>query len=59
MIFRESATLAKEGRVKELILTHFSPIMGEPAQFIDNAKEIFDNSVIGEDRMVRTLTYMD
>ncbi len=33
--------------------------MGEPAQFIDNAKEIFDNSVIGDDRMVRTLTYMD
>ena len=59
MIFKESATLAKEGGVKELILTHFSPIMGDPAQFIDNAKEIFENSVIGEDRMIRTLTFTD
>ncbi len=59
MIFKESATLAKEGGVKELILTHFSPVIMEPAEFIDNAKEIFENSVIGEDRMVRTLTFTE
>lgn len=59
MLFKESAKLAKKGGVKELILTHFSPVMGEPAQFIDNAKEVFENSIIGEDRMIRTLTFID
>lgn len=59
MIFKESATLAKEGQVKELILTHFSPVIMEPAEFIDNAKDIFENSVIGEDRMIRTLTFTE
>ena len=57
MIFRESATLAKEGRVKELILTHFSPVMMEPKEFINNAKEVFENSIIGEDRMIKTLKF--
>jgi ribonuclease Z len=59
MIFKESATLAKKGRVKELILTHFSPVIMEPAEFIDNAKDIFEDSVIGEDRMIRTLTFTE
>lgn len=59
MTFREAATLAKEGNVKELLLTHFSPAMLEPEIFIDNAKSVFDNSTIGYDRIVKELKFID
>lgn len=57
MTFREAAQLAKEGGVKELMLTHFSPSMGEPEKFLKNAAEVFGNTTIGEDRMVRELNF--
>lgn len=57
MTFREAANLAKEGKVKELLLTHFSPAMPEPDEFVGNAIEVFKNTVIGKDRMVKTLSF--
>jgi ribonuclease Z len=57
MIFREAAQLAREGGVKELLLTHFSPAMGEPEKFLNNAVEVFENTTIGKDRMVRELDF--
>ncbi len=59
MTFREAATMAKAGEVKELLLTHFSPAMTQPNEFIDNAKNEFSNTTLGEDRMVKTLCYTD
>ena len=59
MTFREAATLARDGNVKELLLTHFSPAMLEPEIFIDNAKLVFDNSTIGYDRIVKELKFID
>ena len=57
MTFREGATLAKEGKVKQLLLTHFSPSMMEPNVFLNNAKSVFENVVIGEDRMIFDLNF--
>jgi len=57
MTFTEAAELAKAGNVKELILTHFSPAMLEPGKFLDSAVNIFENTVIGSDRLVKTLVY--
>ncbi len=57
MIFREAAGLAKEGSVKELWLTHFSPSLSEPAMYIKNAKEIFENVKVGEDRLFQRFKY--
>lgn len=57
MLFSEAAKLAYDGNVKELWLTHFSPSLSEPELFIDNAKSIFENTYIGEDRKCKTIHF--
>ncbi len=57
MTFREAAQLAKDGSVKELLLTHFSPSMGDPEKYLGNALEVFGNTTLGTDRMVRELNF--
>ena len=57
MTFREAALLAKEGKCKEMLLTHFSPSMIEPKEYEENAKSIFENTIIGEDRMKKELAF--
>ncbi|MDS0524598.1 ribonuclease Z [Clostridium sp. SHJSY1] len=57
MTFREAATLAKESQVKKLVLTHFGTALEDPEYFINNAKEIFENTVAGEDRMAFELKF--
>lgn len=59
MTFREAASLAKEGKVKELLITHFSPAINEPKEFINNATEVFKNTIIGEDGLEKTLNFQD
>lgn len=59
MIFKESATLAKNGDVSHLILTHFSPAMKNPSDYKDNATNIFENTTIGYDRMNISLNFKD
>lgn len=59
MTFRESAELALNGNVKELLLTHFSPSMMKPEEYINNAKEVFKNTVVGFDRLVKILSFDD
>ncbi len=55
MIFSEAATIAKEAEVDELWLTHFSPSMSRPEEFIKFASDIFPNAKIGKDLMTTTL----
>ena len=43
MNFAEAAALAKAAEVRELWLTHFSPALNHPEEFIDVAREIFPN----------------
>lgn len=57
MTFRESATLAKRGNVKTLLLTHFSPSILSPEEYLGNATEVFKETLIGEDRMKYTLNF--
>lgn len=57
MTFSEAATLAKKGTVKELLLTHFSPAMLNPDEFLENANNIFENTLLGVDRIIKTLNY--
>ncbi len=49
MTFKEATNLAKRGQVKELLLTHFSPSINDPKEFIHNAREVFENSHAGSD----------
>lgn len=57
MTFKETATLAKEGNTKKLLLTHFTPAMMDPSAFLSNATDIFPNTIIGEDRLSLTLAF--
>ncbi|MGL5576094.1 MAG: ribonuclease Z [Sarcina sp.] len=57
MTFREAAILAKNGTVDELLLTHFSPAMPNPSLFIQNARDIFENTIIGETHLIKKLTF--
>ncbi|GCD10636.1 ribonuclease Z [Clostridium tagluense] len=59
MTFSEAAKLALKGEVQELLLTHFSPSMHIPEEYKDNAESIFKNTIIGFDRLVKTLSFKD
>ena len=57
MTFREAAELARDGRVKNLLLTHFGTAMGNPLLYENNAKEVFENTIIGYDRFKINLQF--
>ena len=59
MLFSEAAALAKLGGVKELCLTHFSPSMTEPEAYLDSARAIFPNTIIGKDMLIKKLRFED
>lgn len=59
MIFRESANIAKNANVETLILTHFSPAIKDPNIYINNAIDIFENTIIGTDRMEFNLKFKE
>ena len=59
MIFRESANVAKSANVENLILTHFSPAIKDPNIYINNAIDIFENTIIGTDRMGFNLKFKE
>lgn len=59
MTFREASNLAKLGNVKKLLLTHFSPSLENPQKFIENATSVFENTILGEDRLEFNLSFED
>jgi ribonuclease Z len=59
MIFREAAEIAKKANVKELWLTHFSPSLPDPYNYLANATAIFPATKTGKDRMVKTLKFVE
>lgn len=59
MTFREASNLAKDGMVKELLLTHFSPAMVDPEIYLENARENFSNTTLGKDRMIKIINFIE
>lgn len=59
MTFRESATIAKQSNVETMVLTHFSPIIKDPNMYIENAMEVFENTIIGTDRLKLNLIFKE
>ena len=49
MTFQEAATLARDAKVKEMWLTHYSPSLSYPEDYIDSAKAIFPNTIAAKD----------
>lgn len=57
MTFEEAANLAKDAKVKELLLTHFGGALVDPFDYENNAKKIFVNTIIGYDRYKKILKF--
>ena len=57
MSFAEAAQLAKAAGARELWLTHFSPALNHPEEFLDVAREIFPETYVGTDGKSVTLNF--
>ncbi len=57
MTFTESSNIAKNGNVKELWLTHFSPSLTKPEEHLSVATDIFENTKVGYDRISKTIYF--
>ena len=59
MVYQEAAQMAVEAKVGELWLTHYSPAMTNPEDFLHYATEIFPNTKCGTNLMTTTLRFAE
>lgn len=59
MTFYEAAQLAKTAEVKELWLTHYSPSLVRPDEYVDDVRKIFSSTIVAKDRRSKTLEFID
>lgn len=57
MTFYEAADLAKGAEVEELWLTHYSPSLTWPEEYMGAVREIFPNAKAGKDGMTAELSF--
>lgn len=55
MLFADAAHLALEAEAKELWLTHFSPALKNPAEYLQVATEIFNYTRLGQDGLWKSI----
>jgi ribonuclease Z len=59
MTFEEAAKMAKTAEVGQMWLTHFSPSLVRPKDYIDKAKKIFPQTELGSDGKTIELRFAD
>lgn len=59
MLFSEAAEIARAGEVRELWLTHYSPSLSDPEEWLPEATRIFPNTRAGYDRMTGSLSFRE
>ncbi len=59
MTFYEAAEIAKEAEVKEMWLTHYSPSLTRPEEYMEEVRAIFPGSVAAKDRRSVELVFSD
>ncbi len=59
MTFYEAARMARDAQVKELWLTHYSPSLVNPMEFMQETKKIFPNTVASKDGRSFTLKFVE
>ncbi|WP_167957834.1 ribonuclease Z [Anaerosporobacter faecicola] len=57
MTFTEAAGLAKKAQVREMWLTHYSPSLIRPDEYVDEARGIFQNTKTAKDGRTKTLLF--
>ena len=59
MTFKEAAKLARAAEVREMWLTHYSPSLVRPEEFIEDARKIFPATFPGKDGKTAELIFED
>lgn len=59
MTFYEAANLAKQADAKELWLTHYSPSLVRPDEYLEEVRKIFSNTIVTKDKRSFTLEFED
>ena len=59
MTMTDAAKIALEAKPKKMWLTHFSPSLPDPFNYIDDVKQIFPNSECGYDGIKSTIMFED
>ena len=59
MTFYEAAQLAKDAKVKEMWLTHFSPSLVNGKQYIKEVRSIFKNAHLGKDGKMVEIDFVE
>ena len=57
MTFYEAAEMAKKAQVAQMWLTHYSPSLIRPEEFMKDVKAIFSNSKAAKDGMTIELKF--
>ena len=59
MTFYEAATIAKQAKVKEMWLTHYSPSLSYPKNYEAEVRKIFNNTHVSKDGRSVELDFID
>jgi len=59
MTFAEAASIARDADAGRLWLTHFSPAMPDPADYLDRATAVFPATTVGHSGLSTSLTFTD
>lgn len=57
MMFSEAAEIARQADPKEMWLTHYSPSLNHPEDYLESAQRIFPRTILGKDGKKRTLLF--
>ncbi len=59
MMMREAAAIARDADAGQLWLTHFSPSVNHPEQYLDELRQIFPRTYVGKDGKTAELDFID
>ena len=59
MTFYEAAEVAKAAKVKEMWLTHYSPSLAKPEEYMEEVRKIFPGTIAAKDCRTAELVFSD
>lgn len=59
MTFQEAAKLARDAEVSEMWLTHYSPSLTWPDEYMEDVRQIFPRAKAGKDKMTTELDFSE
>ena len=59
MTFYEAAQIAKDAEVSEMWLTHYSPSLAHPEEYLEEVQKIFPNTIAAKDKRSVELVFSE